>query len=98
MLPIRFMAFAVFVACGIIQFSLNRSLRRRLVENHPDVWAEISRNAWLLGSALSRFIHSRKCKDFDDHELARAATRLRWVEAVTLGAWLVMAASICFRS
>jgi hypothetical protein len=90
-------AFAVFFVCCIAQFPLGRAFRSKLVERHPDVWGEISKTSWFLDSAVLKFAGSQECKDLADPELSRAAGRIKWLNRVAIGSWLVLAASLFFR-
>lgn len=87
-------AFAIFFACCIAQFPLGREFRRVLTERHPDVWAEISRKSWFLDNAVLSFATSDRVRALGDPELSRAALRMKWLQAIAIGSWLVLAASM----
>jgi len=96
MLVLPFIAFVFFFACALAQFVLGRNFRRKLVERHPDVWAEISRKSWLMDGAVLGFANSRRCRDLADPELSQAANWIKLTQVLAISSWLVIAFSIFF--
>lgn len=88
------LAFVIFLACCIAQFPFGREVRRILSERHPNVWAEISQKSWFVESAVQSFANSARVRELGDPELSRAAQRLKWLQVVAIGCWLLLVVSM----
>lgn len=90
------LAFAIFFACCIAQFPLGREVRRILAERHPNEWAEISQKSWFVEGAVQSFANSDRVRELGDPELSRAAQRLKWLQVVAIGCWVLLVVSMMF--
>ena len=86
--------FAVFFACCASQFIFLRQVRRALVIRHPDIWRQLSLDAWSMDSALSRFIWSRRDKRLNDTDLTKAVSRMWLLSLAAIAAWLSLIATL----
>jgi hypothetical protein len=86
--PIVVAPVLLFCACGVAQFWLYRNLRRALADRHPDLYLAMSRKAFFVDSAISRFAFSRACRALGDPKISSAAAQIRVLIGVGGAAWL----------
>ena len=89
-------AFAVFFVCCAAQFWFMARVRNALIDRHPELYLSIERSSMFARRGLSRFIQSSKHRELGDPELSKAVMQCRWLYAVAICAWLVLAADVFF--
>lgn len=87
-MPIVIVPFVIFFACCVAQFWFHRRIRQVLVDNHPDFWLALSREAWLVDNAVIRFAFGRKARSFDDPLLMARIREMKILSATAIVAWL----------
>jgi hypothetical protein len=87
-------AFAAFLLSFAAMWPLGRDFRRRLIEQHHDIWVDISRDSYSVDSALLLLAAGRRIRHFADPELSRSASRIKWLLLIIIGAWLVLAVGL----
>ena len=90
----QFAAFGVFFICCVAQFWFIARVRNALIDRHPETYLLIERKSIFPQRALQKFIRSSQHRALNDPELTRAVFNVRWLFAVGIVAWLVLAVGI----
>lgn len=81
--------FAAFACCVLGQFYLMRRVRAVLANKHPEVWRELSSKSFFIDNAVMKFVLKKRDRGLGDPELTAAAIRMRRLQLVAIGVWLI---------